>query len=69
MCAALWIATASTQGRARADTRFGGFGVKSSVFRSQGVPIGSILVPCCGLYLGSYNKVSPKRNYYGACGV
>ena len=31
------------------------------------VPIGSIVVPCCGLYLGSY-KVIAKRNYYGAYG-
>ena len=28
-------------------------------------PIGSIVVPCYGLYLGSY-KVIPKRNYLGA---
>ena len=32
-----------------------------------GLPIGSIVVPFCGLDLGSY-KVIPKRNYYGACG-
>ena len=31
------------------------------------LPIGSIVVPCCGFYLGSY-KVVPKRNYYGADG-
>ena len=28
-------------------------------------PMGSIVVPFYGLYLGSY-KVIPKRNYYGA---
>ena len=31
------------------------------------LPIGSGVVPFCGLYLGSY-KVIPKRNYYGAYG-
>ena len=31
------------------------------------VPIGSIVVPFCGLYLGSY-KVIAKRIYYGAYG-
>ena len=31
------------------------------------LPMGSIVVPFCGLYLGSY-KVIPKWNYYGACG-
>ena len=36
------------------------------------VPIGSVVVPFCGLHLGSY-KVIPKRNYmewnyYGAFG-
>ena len=31
------------------------------------VPIGSIVVPFCGLYSGSY-KVTPKRNYNGAYG-
>ena len=30
-------------------------------------PIGSKVVPFCGLYLGSY-KVTPKRNYFGAYG-
>ena len=25
--------------------------------------IGSLVVPVCGLNLGSYNKVTPKRNY------
>ena len=29
------------------------------------LPIGSIVVPFCGLYLGSY-KVIPKGIYYGA---
>ena len=32
-----------------------------------GLPVGSIVVPFCGSYLGSY-KAIPKRNYYGACG-
>ena len=31
------------------------------------LPRGSMLVPFCGLYLGSY-KVIPKRNYNGAYG-
>ena len=30
-------------------------------------PIGSMVVPFCGLYVGSY-KVLPSRNYYGAHG-
>ena len=30
-----------------------------------GLPIGSKVVPFCGLYLESY-KVTPKRNYFGA---
>ena len=38
--------------------------VKSS---SATLPTGSIVVPFCGLYLGSY-KVIPNRNYYGASG-
>ena len=29
------------------------------------LPIGSIVVPSCGSYLGSY-QVIPKRNYHGA---
>ena len=29
--------------------------------------IGSIVVPCCGSYLGS-DKVIPRRNYNGAHG-
>ena len=29
--------------------------------------IGSIVVPFCGLHLGS-KKIIPKRNYYGAYG-
>ena len=29
--------------------------------------MGSVVVPFCGLYLGSY-KVIPKRNYYRAYG-
>ena len=33
----------------------------------KGVPIGSIVVPFWGSYLGSY-KVIPKRNYFGAYG-
>ena len=33
----------------------------------QSLPIGSIMVPFCGLYLGSY-EVIPKRNYSGAYG-
>ena len=31
------------------------------------IPIGSKVVPVCGLNLGSY-KVTPKRNYFGAYG-
>ena len=31
------------------------------------LPIGSLVVPFCGLYLESY-KVIPKRNYLGAYG-
>ena len=31
------------------------------------MPIGSIVVNFCGLYLGS-SKVIPERNYYGASG-
>ena len=31
------------------------------------LPRGSIVVPFWGSYLESY-KVTPKRNYYGACG-
>ena len=34
----------------------------------KALPIGSIVVPFCGLYLGSYNVI-PKRNYYGAYGI
>ena len=30
----------------------------------EAIPNGSIVVPFCGLYLGSY-KAIPKRNYYG----
>ena len=31
------------------------------------LPVGSTVVPSCGLHLGS-KKVIPKPNYYGACG-
>ena len=33
----------------------------------SGLPIGSMVVPFCGSYLGSY-QVIPKRNYLGAYG-
>ena len=45
------------------------FGIPDSLNRKtlnyKGVPIGSIVVHFCGLYVGSY-KVTPNRNYYGA---
>ena len=31
------------------------------------IPKGSIIVPFCDLYLGSYKGI-PKRNYFGAYG-
>ena len=43
-----------------------GFRVQE-VVKVLGLPVGSIVVPFCGWYLGSY-KVNPKRNYLGACG-
>ena len=36
-------------------------------FVQEALPIGSIVVPCCGSYIESY-KVVPKRDYYGAYG-
>ena len=38
---------------------------KGSVLIAQSLSIGSIVLPFCVLYLGSY-KVLPKSNYYGA---
>ena len=35
---------------------------------SRTFPIGTIIVPFCGSYLGSY-KALPKRNYFGAYGL
>ena len=37
-------------------------------FEGDGLPKGSIIVPVCGLCLGSSNKLIPEMNYYGAYG-
>ena len=42
--------------------------ISLSLVQGFGLPIGSMVVPFCSLYLGSY-KVSPKRNCYGASGL
>ena len=34
----------------------------------KSIPIGSIVVPVCGSYLGSYKDI-PSRNYHGAYGT
>ena len=50
---------------ATACTRHKGLGCRASASLGPlNLRIGSIVVPCCGLFLGSY-KVIPKRNYYG----